>query len=222
MTDDRRPCEAARALAAELALGVAEGADRGTALAHLAGCADCRAEVRRPDRRGGCRGGPGAGGRASRRLRVGRAGSHRATSGRPCPAVGPGSWRWRPPCCWSLGIGVGSGGSRTGRGDVGGHRPDGGPRMARRWARSGARARRMRPCSCPSRPGPGSTRSAPMPLVTRCASSSSTATRSRSATSPSATAWPPGRCPTDLDGEDIRAVSVIDDTGRVWCTGRFA
>ena len=28
--------------------------------------------------------------------------------------------------------------------------------------------------------------------------------------------------PTDLDGGDIRAVSVVDDTGRVWCTGRFA
>ncbi len=27
---------------------------------------------------------------------------------------------------------------------------------------------------------------------------------------------------TELEGDDIAAVSVVDDTGRVWCTGRFA
>jgi anti-sigma factor RsiW len=26
---------------------------------------------------------------------------------------------------------------------------------------------------------------------------------------------------TDLDGDEIAAVSVVDDAGRVWCTGRF-
>ena len=40
-------CEETRALAPELALGVADGEERGRALEHLAGCADCRAEVER-------------------------------------------------------------------------------------------------------------------------------------------------------------------------------
>jgi hypothetical protein len=41
---DRR-CEETRAIAAELALGVADGEERGRALQHLAECAACRAEV---------------------------------------------------------------------------------------------------------------------------------------------------------------------------------
>jgi Putative zinc-finger len=40
-------CEETRALAPELALGVADGEERGRALEHLAGCAECRAEVER-------------------------------------------------------------------------------------------------------------------------------------------------------------------------------
>jgi hypothetical protein len=43
---DRR-CEETRELAAELALGVADGEERGRALKHLAGCPECRAEVER-------------------------------------------------------------------------------------------------------------------------------------------------------------------------------
>jgi hypothetical protein len=38
-------CEETRAQAAELALGIVEGKERGRALEHLAGCPDCRAEV---------------------------------------------------------------------------------------------------------------------------------------------------------------------------------
>jgi len=38
-------CEETRELAAELALGVVEGEERGRALKHLAECPDCRAEV---------------------------------------------------------------------------------------------------------------------------------------------------------------------------------
>jgi len=38
-------CEETRALAAELALGVADGEERGRALQHLAECAECRTEV---------------------------------------------------------------------------------------------------------------------------------------------------------------------------------
>src|SRR5215216_3208072 len=38
-------CEETRALAAELALGIVEGEERGRALQHLAECPDCRAEV---------------------------------------------------------------------------------------------------------------------------------------------------------------------------------
>src|SRR6266550_7033253 len=38
-------CEETRELAAELALGVVEGEERGRALKHLADCPDCRAEV---------------------------------------------------------------------------------------------------------------------------------------------------------------------------------
>jgi hypothetical protein len=38
-------CEHARRLAAELALGIADGADRAQALRHLAGCAECRRAV---------------------------------------------------------------------------------------------------------------------------------------------------------------------------------
>lgn len=38
-------CERTRALAAELALGIADGAERGEALRHLATCADCRRAV---------------------------------------------------------------------------------------------------------------------------------------------------------------------------------
>src|SRR3954469_8268019 len=38
-------CEHTRALTAELALGIADGADRAQALRHLADCADCRREL---------------------------------------------------------------------------------------------------------------------------------------------------------------------------------
>jgi predicted anti-sigma-YlaC factor YlaD len=40
-------CEETRALAPELALGVADGEERGRALQHLAECPECRAEVQR-------------------------------------------------------------------------------------------------------------------------------------------------------------------------------
>jgi hypothetical protein len=40
-------CEETRGLAAELALGIVEGEERGRALEHLAGCPECRAEVER-------------------------------------------------------------------------------------------------------------------------------------------------------------------------------
>jgi hypothetical protein len=40
-------CERLRELAAELALGIADGEDRAWALEHLAGCSECRAEVDR-------------------------------------------------------------------------------------------------------------------------------------------------------------------------------
>jgi hypothetical protein len=43
---DRR-CEETRELAAELALGIADGEERGRALQHLADCPECRAEVER-------------------------------------------------------------------------------------------------------------------------------------------------------------------------------
>jgi hypothetical protein len=38
-------CDETRQLAAELALGIADGADRARALRHLAGCAECRREL---------------------------------------------------------------------------------------------------------------------------------------------------------------------------------
>src|SRR5882757_10465776 len=38
-------CEETRAQAADLALGIVEGEERGRALEHLADCPDCRAEV---------------------------------------------------------------------------------------------------------------------------------------------------------------------------------
>ena len=38
-------CEHTRRLAAELALGIADGADRAQALRHIAGCAECRSAV---------------------------------------------------------------------------------------------------------------------------------------------------------------------------------
>ena len=40
-----RDCQALQAVAAEVALGTLEGTERGEALAHLAGCSDCRAHV---------------------------------------------------------------------------------------------------------------------------------------------------------------------------------
>jgi hypothetical protein len=40
-------CERLRSLAAELALGIADGEERAWALEHLAGCSECRAEVER-------------------------------------------------------------------------------------------------------------------------------------------------------------------------------
>jgi hypothetical protein len=40
-------CEETRELAAELALGVADGEERGRALQHLADCTECRAEIER-------------------------------------------------------------------------------------------------------------------------------------------------------------------------------
>ena len=44
MTADER-CDEIRELAAELALGIADGEDRARVLEHLADCADCRREV---------------------------------------------------------------------------------------------------------------------------------------------------------------------------------
>src|SRR5689334_25223691 len=38
-------CEQTRSLAAELALGIADGAERAQVLEHLAGCAECRRAV---------------------------------------------------------------------------------------------------------------------------------------------------------------------------------
>jgi anti-sigma factor RsiW len=38
-------CEQTRGLASELALGIADGAERAAALEHLAGCAECRRAV---------------------------------------------------------------------------------------------------------------------------------------------------------------------------------
>src|SRR5690349_3026114 len=40
-------CQETREMAAELALGIVEGEERGRALQHLADCPDCRAEVER-------------------------------------------------------------------------------------------------------------------------------------------------------------------------------
>ncbi|MGH3059187.1 MAG: zf-HC2 domain-containing protein, partial [Gaiellaceae bacterium] len=44
MTAEDR-CQETRELAAELALGIADGRDRARVLEHLADCADCRREV---------------------------------------------------------------------------------------------------------------------------------------------------------------------------------
>jgi hypothetical protein len=46
MSGDER-CEETRALLAELALGIADGADRARVLEHVADCADCRRELER-------------------------------------------------------------------------------------------------------------------------------------------------------------------------------
>ena len=220
MTDVPSPCADTRALAAELALGVVEGADRGAALAHLAECADCRAEVRRlteaadavvalaPEAE------PPAGFESAvlGRLRDERAGD----GGRP--------WLLAVAAAvlLVLGIGVGvlaarDGGGATTLATARMEAPDG-ETVGEVWRTGEADAAVF--VSVPAWAGiEAGDPEAPRYALRLELADGETVEVGDFVLGDGISSW---AVPTDLDGEDIQAVSVIDDTGRVWCTGRFA
>lgn len=218
---DPRPCESVRALAAELALGVAEGADRGTALAHLAGCADCRAEVREltdavdalvalaPEAE------PPAGFESAVLARLD---AERSDQGGRRP------WLLAAAAAALLvaGIGLGLLVARDGAGTTSVatarmEAPDGAP-VGEVWRTGEADATVF--VSVPAWAGiDGFGADAPRYALRLELVSGEEVEVGDFALGDGVASW---AVPTDLDGEDIRAVSVIDDTGRVWCTGRFA
>ena len=220
MADDRLACDATRGLAAELALGVAEGADRGEALAHLADCADCRAEVRRlteavdavvalaPEAE------PPAGFES---VVLNRLGEERAAGTRRPWLLGAAA-----VLLLVLGIGVGLlvAGGADGSTSVASARmaaPDG-EVVGEVWRTGEADAAVF--VSVPAwagidAVGPDALRYAlRLELV-----DGEEVEVGDFDLGDGVSSW---AVPTDLDGDDIRAVSVVDDTGRVWCTGRFA
>ena len=221
MTEDRRPCGAAGALAAELALGVAEGADRGEALAHLAGCADCRAEVRRlteavdavvalaPEAE------PPAGFESAV---LGRIEDERA------PARGRRPWMLAVAAAVLLvvGIGVGVVAARHpgGATSVATARMQthGGETVGEVWRTGEEQAAVF--VSVPAWAGiDAAGPDAPRYALRLELADGDEVEVGDFTLGDGVASW---AVPTDLDGDDIRAVSVIDDTGRVWCTGRFA
>jgi hypothetical protein len=220
VADDQRPCDANRALAVELALGVAEGADRGAALAHLAECADCRAEVLQlaeavdavvalaPDAE------PPAGFESAV---IARIAEERADGGRR-----PWLLAVAAAVLLVLGIGVGlsvapDGGGATSLATARMESPEG-ETVGEVWRTGEAQSAIF--VSVPAWAGID----AAGPEATRYAlrlelSGGETVEVGDFTLGDGVSSW---AVPTDLDGDDIRAVSVVDDTGRVWCTGRFA
>ena len=220
MTEDRRPCDATRALAAELALGVAEGADRGAALAHLAGCPGCQAEVRRltdavdavvalaPEAE------PPAGFESAVLARIGEA---RNDGGRR-------PWLLAAAAVVLLVVGVGVGLLAAPDGDgatsVATARmeaPDG-ETVGEVWRTGEADAAVF--VSVPAWAGIDAVGpQAPRYALRLELEGGETVEVGDFGLGDGVSSW---AVPTALDGEDIRAVSVVDDTGRVWCTGHFA
>ncbi len=220
MAEDRRRCAATREVAAELALGVAEGSERGEALAHLADCADCQAEVRRlteavdaivalaPEAEPP----PGFESGVLARIRPGR------------PEQGRRAWIAATAAALLLVLGVGVGllaaGEPDGSSSVTSARmaaPDG-EVVGEVWRTGEADAAVF--VSVPAwadieAVGPD----APRYYLRLELAGGDEVDVGDFALGDGVSSW---AVPTDLDGGDIRAVSVVDDTGRVWCTGRFA
>lgn len=220
MTEDRRPCDTTEALAAELALGIVEGADRGAALDHLAGCADCQAEVRRltdavdavvalaPEAE------PPAGFESAVLARIGEA---RADGGRR-----PWLLVVAAVVLLVLGVGVGllaapDGDGPTSVATARMEAPDG-ETVGEVWRTGEADAAVF--VSVPAWAGIDAVGpEAPRYALRLELDGGETVEVGDFGLGDGVSSW---AVPTDLDGEDIRAVSVVDDTGRVWCTGRFA
>ena len=221
MTDDQGPCAVTRAQAAELALGIIEGADRGAALDHLAECADCRAEIRRlteaadavvalaPEAE------PPAGFESTVLARIG---DERSDHGRR-------PWLLTMAVAvllLLLGIGVGllvaaDGDGATSVATARMEAPDG-ETVGEVWRTGEADAAVF--VSVPAWAGIDTTGpDAPRYALRLELADGDTVEVGDFALADGVSSW---AVPTDLDGGDIRAVSVIDATGRVWCTGRFA
>ena len=220
MTDGPGPCDATRALAAELALGVAEGADRGEALAHLAGCADCQAEVRRltdavdavvalaPEAE------PPAGFESSVLSRLGQ----ERTADRRRP------WVLGAAAAVLLTVGVAVG-LLAARGDEGSTSlatarmaaPDG-EVVGEVWRTGEADAAVFVSVPAWAQVEDSGT-GAPRYTLRLELADGETIEVGDFGLGDGSSSW---AVPTELDGDDIRAVSVVDDSGRVWCTGRFA
>lgn len=220
MADDLRPCAATRERAAELALGVAEGADRGEALAHLADCADCQAEVRRLTQAVDAvvalapAAEPPAGFESAVLSRIGQ---ERTAGGRR-------RWLLAVAAALLLVLGVGVGLLAAGGADESSSvatarmAAPNGEVVGEVWRTGGADAAVF--VSVPAwagvdAVGPDTPRYA-LRLELRGGEEVEVGDFGLG---DGLSSW---AVPTDLDGGDIRAVSVVDETGRVWCTGRFA
>ena len=228
MTDDHAACGPTRLVGAELALGVLEGDERGDALAHLAGCAACRAEVRHlaeavdavvalaPEAE------PPVGFESAVIARIADERAGRATEEAPGRRR-----RWLVAAAAAalllvLGIGVALVVAREGRGasSVATARmeaPDGAT-VGEVWRTSEPDAAVF--VSVPAWAGIDTVGpAAPRYALRLDLAGGDTIEVGDFTLGDGVSSW---AVATDLDGEDIRAVSVVDDTGRVWCTGRFA
>jgi hypothetical protein len=226
VTEDHAACGPTRLVSAELALGVLEGGERGDALAHLAGCAACRAEVRHlaeavdgvvdlaPEAE------PPVGFESAVIARIADERAGRATKEAPGRRR-----RWFVAAAAALllvlGIGVTLVVAREGRGasSVATARmeaPDGAT-VGEVWRTGEPDAVVF--VSVPAWAGIDTVGpDAPRYALRLDLAGGDTVEVGDFTLGDGVSSW---AMPTELDGEDIRAVSVVDDTGRVWCTGRF-
>ena len=222
---DRPGCQAVRAVAAELALGTLEGSERGEALAHLAGCPACQAHVQELTEvvdqllAAGPEAEPPAGFESAVMARIGAEGGatvvrlpRRRRLALAAAAV--------VLVLGGLGAGLlvgrdaGGGGSELASATM--EAPGGDP-VGEVWRYGGEDAVLF--VSVPGWSdvvfaGP----SAPNYALRLELEDGTTTEVGDFTVDGGRSSW---GIATDVEGADIAAVSVVDDTGYVWCTGRF-
>lgn len=229
MTDHPLTCDEVRDLAPELALGALEGSQRGAALAHLDRCPACRAHVDdlattvdrlvsiAPEAE------PPAGFESAVLARIAEEQQVREI----------GAWRRRSVAPLAvaaavflvLGIGVGIAVSRDVGTTIGGTEvasaamitPDG-DTVGEVWHSAGSKSAVF--VSVPEWSDTGNGEAAAGPFTLRVElKNGTTVTADEFELEAGTSSWAES---TDVDGDDIAAVSVLDADGDVWCTGTFA